>query len=62
MIQEVVRIISSASMNSKREFGSYKIARIQLEPSEWENKMALEQADKVDKLEKSAMLKLRANK
>ena len=38
LIHEAVRIMSSASMNSKTEWGGFKIARLSVEPAEWEKR------------------------
>ena len=59
MLHEAVRIVSSASMNSKSEHVGYKIARIRVEPSEWEAKKEVEAAEKASKCEEAAMAKIR---
>ena len=60
MIHEAVRIISHASMNSKTEIKGYKIARITVEPSEWESKKSLEDAEKVTKREEAELTEFQA--
>ena len=46
MIHEAVNINSTASMNSKAEYGRYKIARITVEQSDYEVKKALDEASR----------------
>ena len=59
MIHEAVRILTSASMNSKTEHKSYKITRLKAEPSEWESKKELEKAELITKAQEAEMLQLR---
>ena len=38
LIHEAVRITDRASMNSKSEWGGFKIARLSVDPPEWEKR------------------------
>ena len=64
LLHEAVMISMSASMNSKSEHVGYKIKRIQVEKNEWKSLKELELADKVVKIEETAMMKIkdRSNK
>ena len=59
VIHEAVRIVNTASMNSKSERFGYTIARIIVEPKDWEAKKGLEIADSISKCESEAMQRLR---
>ena len=59
MLHEAVRILKCATMNSKTELKGYKIARIVVEPLQWQAKKDLELAEKLDKIEEGKMLCLR---
>ena len=47
-IHEAVRINECASLNSKSEWGHYKISRLTIEKSEWERRKEVEQEEKED--------------
>ena len=59
MIHEAIRILSSASCNSKSERKGYKIARITIEPNEWEKKKEIEILEKANKHEEELMLSVK---
>ena len=49
MVHEAVSIQENASMNSKSEHKSYKIARIKVEKSSWDDRKEIEDSERVDK-------------
>ena len=59
MIHEAIRILSSASCNSKSEKKGYKIARITIEPNEWEKKIEIEIFERANKREEELMLSVK---
>ena len=49
MVHEALSIQEYASMNSKAEYNTYKIARIKVEKPDWESRKELDTSEKVDK-------------
>ena len=60
MIGEALKIQEGGSMNSKSEFGTYKLKRISIENSDWEAEKQASIDEKQAKLEESKMQVLRA--
>ena len=60
MLKEAVRIMNLASMNSKSERSSYKIAIIRIKPIEMESKMELGEQDKMTKCEEAGIITIKA--
>ena len=59
LVHEAVRIPTGASMNSKGEWGGYRIARLMVDKSELEAKRDIEAEDRVTEGEKAEMLRLK---
>ena len=59
LIHEAVRIMSSASLNSKSEWGGFKIARLTVDPPEWEKKKLSADQTKREKVENEALLQFK---
>ena len=59
MLHEAVRILSHASMNIKSEHEGYGIARLTVEPTQWEAKQDLQKAELLDKEQDKVTMRLR---
>ena len=62
LIHEAVRILSSATMNSKSEWGGFKITRLTVEPPEWQKKKITAAECKREKVENEALLQFKESK
>ena len=60
LVHEAVRIPKRASLNSKSEWGGYKLARLTVEKPEWEARKDIVEAEKVSSNEAFEMLKFKA--
>ena len=59
LIHESVRISNSASLNSKSEWGGFRIARLTVDPPEWQRKKLLADQSKRDRVETEALLQFK---
>ena len=60
MIGEALKICEGGSMNSKSEFGAYKLKRIKIDDSDWQAEKQAAAEEKQAKLEENKMQVLRA--